>query len=349
MLSLIKRVLTIIVIAFLLIFIIGIIGDPALFFRKGSFFSIESEFLYPGLIRNYDFDTVITGTSLVQDILPSQVDSLVSNKTINFAISGSSIHEQIILLNWIIKNKKVKNIIWEIRPTNLFGNPYQIQKKQFDFPRYLYNENNIFTVLKLLSEPYVIQQSIKKIVFKNKNLFKIENNYDYFQYNKIIERKFGKEVVLKKLKRKEINQTTDFDINNANINVENILSFIEQNKNIKFYVFIPPIPTLNLSLLKSTSFKNYELYMTVKYDCLIEKLKKIPNVSFFDFQDDFQVTDNLDNYRDLLHFNKSTSAYIIDQIFSSKETNKDTSKEIFDNHINEYIEQNQDLFSILEN
>jgi hypothetical protein len=60
-------------------------------------------------------------------------------------------------------------------------------------------------------------------------------------------------------------------------------------------------------------FYNKESYITFKKN-IINKLINIPNVKIYDFETAFDVMENFDNYKDLIHYSGKINSWIIQQI-----------------------------------
>ena len=81
---------------------INFIVDPLQYYRRASWypphFSDNQRFQNPGLIRNYDYDTIVLGTSHSENFLASDIARILGRRALKLSISGSSIHEQSLTL-----------------------------------------------------------------------------------------------------------------------------------------------------------------------------------------------------------------------------------------------------------
>ena len=58
------------------------------------FFYYNSRYLSPGLVKNYNFDTIIVGTSTSENFLVDEVDRMLNTKSLQVSFAGASAYEQ---------------------------------------------------------------------------------------------------------------------------------------------------------------------------------------------------------------------------------------------------------------
>jgi hypothetical protein len=51
---------------------------------------------------------------------------------------------------------------------------------------------------------------------------------------------------------------------------------------------------------------------------IINELGNEANVKIYDFQDEYEIVENLDNYKDIMHYSQNINQHIIDEIATSK-------------------------------
>ena len=74
------------------------------------FFYYNSRYLSPGLVKNYNFDTIIVGSSVTQNFLADEVDRMLNTKSLNVSFGGAGAYEHKQIMELAIKTEKVKNI-----------------------------------------------------------------------------------------------------------------------------------------------------------------------------------------------------------------------------------------------
>ncbi len=118
--------------------------DPLQFFRRAWYapvWSTNERYQNPGLARSYDYDTVIIGSSMTQNFYPSYVDRVLGARTIKLSISGSTAHEQYLILRVALDTGKPKRVIWAIDDWAFRGAPDRVRSDLGPFPFFLYDTN----------------------------------------------------------------------------------------------------------------------------------------------------------------------------------------------------------------
>ena len=93
----------------------------------------EERILISGLVKNYNYETVVIGTSTSQNILKKDVDNIFNTNSINLCLSGSTALEHRNLLNVIIKNNDAKTVIYGI--DNFSYNNTGVRKENIDYTK----------------------------------------------------------------------------------------------------------------------------------------------------------------------------------------------------------------------
>ncbi|MEA3505653.1 MAG: hypothetical protein U9R32_10740, partial [Bacteroidota bacterium] len=94
-----------------------------------------------GLVRNYNYDTIVTGTSLSENFKISLLNKLFNANAIKVPISGGTAKEQSLLLNVAVKNG-VKKVFLDVH-YNAYSGSSDRMHPSFQFPDYLYDKNMI--------------------------------------------------------------------------------------------------------------------------------------------------------------------------------------------------------------
>lgn len=309
--------------------------DPLQLIRKADwyypYFSKEERFQNPGLIKNYDYDTIILGSSMVRNFSSKYIGEKLNLHPIKLSLSNSNLYEQNLTFNLANSIGTVKNVIWAFDTMfgKYFGHPGSWlpghNPKQPDFPDYLYagdmteyhkyflNLGLTYQFLKHLVQTYLLRPSKETVEEALDNL----NNF----HKKV---KIGKSHTLKKYdKALEFNkknpivftEQTDFERLKKQID-EFFIATIKTHPNIKFIIFFPPYSILLQKYYEKFNLFDFEIKIK-KY--VIDALIHEPNVEIYDFQDDSPITHNLENYSDMTHYSQDINAYMIDCILNKKD------------------------------
>ncbi len=135
----------------LILFFVGSIGtinytvDPLQQYRQARFykpvFSLQ-RYLNPGLAKTYDYNSLITGSSMVENFVLSNVSSILEiSKPIKLCMSGASAHDIKYILDVAFKNKQLDSVIYGLDLYAFSGTPKTLGFGEHSMPDYLYDDN----------------------------------------------------------------------------------------------------------------------------------------------------------------------------------------------------------------
>lgn len=347
----IKTYLLISVVIVLLFSIFNFAIDPLQQYRKASFYSLTFEnelYLNPGLAKTYDYDSVITGSSMVENFILSNTSKILKfNKPIKLCIHGATGYEIKMILERAFKHKEIKNILFGLDLFSYSGEIKAFRNGEKYFPYYLYS-NNILDKYKYLvnldTTKKAISTYIKSLKYKENNpILSYDRMYEWQYRHK---KEFGhfdwsKEwvsiyKVSKSGKHKVSNFITSFDYN--------FLPFIKEQKDTSFTIFYPPYSILAYKRLKQQG----KLNAYFKFKMYLASLVEIyPNLKLYDFQVAKEITHDLDNYKDMTHYHQKVNKWMLEQI---RDDNYLVTTKNIDKYLQDFEEQikNYDLNKTLK-
>lgn len=294
------------------------IVDPYQFYRKAFYspvFNENQRYQNPGLAKNYEYDTVIIGSSHTENFSPGYINNRLGFNTLKLSISGSSAREQYLILQKAIETSKVKNVIWGVEYRSFNGGPYRVSDKG-DFPYYLYHEN-LFSHTRYLLSLDTFWFSIKALLgIGHSDLETLYAWNDSFSFSESRVLKAWDRERLQSKTGKRTDVASDFNDIHQSIKV-NLEEIVRNNQSIDFYLFFPPYSILAFVAEYSYERDVYEENLKFKED-VIGSLLEYDNVYIYDFQHLKYITHDLNNYKDLGHYSKEINEYIIDSLSSGE-------------------------------
>lgn len=274
----------------------------------------EERVINNGLARNYNYNTAIIGSSTSQNILKEDVDRLFNTDSVNIALSGSTALEHRNLLNLVVKKENIKRIIYGLDYFSYNREGVTIEiidygKNKRELLKYIFNittlKNNLKIIVKNLlkrnTKNWIYTHSYwgKGFKFTEENLLTFDSNTQFGAQN------LGT--------MKEIKLGYKYKI--LKYNFDEFLKIVEKNKNIEYIIYLPPYSSLYWYFLERyNSLK--EVLEFKKY--IYEKSKNYSNIFIYDFQGRSDIVNNLDNYKDSVHFSDLISKKIISEIRTTK-------------------------------
>ncbi len=261
----------------------------------------------PGAARNFQYDSVIIGTSMTENFHAQWFDEIMGWDTVKLSYSGARTDDLKAILEQVYsREESPKNIVMDVNTYQLTVDPNSAYAMR---PNYLYDRKFITDVSYLYNQDVllaVMNRILDKLGGEESNL---DDAYTWEE-----EEHFGREKTLKAERQNrstmEENIRPGIESESLDIcdrNLDNVLPFIEAHPETDFYIFYPPYSMLywEQEIMKD----NLEQMITV-FGRSIERLLQYENVKVFYFHNEKEIISNLDNYRDYTHFRPEYNRYI---------------------------------------
>ena len=288
-----------------------------------------------GAINNYEFDSIIVGTSMLKGTSAVLASERLGGKFVNLSPNGASIAERKYLINYALKKKDIKSVIVSF-DTGLDQNLVTSSPK---FPvtkfNYLYDEVMVNDVKAYWNYKFIgclVSFSTSTHCYGNKR--DLQRPVGWFEKVHIRNSKIsglenwvhakggrGKSInsrVKRHIKR-PIKSKANYDEKlklTREIIDDSLFSLIKENEGSSFHVVFPPYSRFLYSLGKNKNPYKYQLYLeTMRY--LVVEGARYKNLKVYSF-DDMAYLDDLNNYRDMRHYNTDMNDVMLDSIKKKK-------------------------------
>lgn len=297
--------------------------DPCQQYRQAMFYKVyfdpsKERYLNSGLAKNYDYETAIIGSSMVENFYNNDLANTMNTSVIKLPISGGSGNEIHWLLSKILNHKQTKNIVYGLDAYSFAGEIDRLRYGKRSFPIYLYDDtllNNIYYLLSIDT----LEESIEVIL---RNFFQdLEhpwyNQDKMYNWMHLHRDNFGRKQTIQSYldANKTINSQynfEDFKFDTLKKSFDaNILRHIAENQNVNFYIFYPPYSILGLKHIQNQGW--FEDFVNLK-KYIYEVTKSLKNVKIYDFQIASEITYNLDNYKDITHYSDKINYWMVEKI-----------------------------------
>lgn len=263
--------------------------------------------------------TILIGTSRIGVINPKYVEKYTKDKVYNLSLDASSIEEQYEYIKFLVNKTNTKNIIWGIdffsfNPDSKL--PFAFSQKRLNEDLYINDyRDSLFTMDALFASFLTLKDNIEnkqnKVNFKTgQNLFLEHKQGFKAQGLTFIDKKIEEGLEGYK-KTKELYGSKNFKypvkIDKKFIYIKEIINLCKK-KNINLKIYISPIYIKTLNLI-------YELNLFKTYKYFQSNLAEI--TSFWDFNQNLQITLNKENFWDNSHVKEGVGNLIIDTIYKS--------------------------------
>jgi len=312
-----------------LLLIVGLANfllDPLQQYRKASFYKpyyTNSRFLNPGLIKSYDYDSFVLGSSMAQNFILSDIShSLNFKKPIKLTSSGARANLLALNMRAALQQKNIKKILLTLDFYAFSGNRDSFLQLDEVTPYYLY-DNNYFNDYLYLLNIDTLKAFIKTYIMQilKKDMVEFDYNKMYQWQHRFNEDDFNSAKVIAKWSNPETKfnrefQSDDFSLENLKRNFrDSMMDIIESNPDVEFYILLPPYSVLAyVDAVNNKTFNNilkFQEYISLN-------LLKYKNVKLFAFNSEEKIIVDLENYRDAFHPHQNINKWMVSKMSKGK-------------------------------
>lgn len=298
--------------------------DPLMFFHKPYFrqqsYHNDMRLAAKGIIDYSEFDSVILGTSMLENTSAKQASEKLGGKWLNLALNSARIYERENLLQHLFKRKEIKQVIYSLESYFFVKGefseeanfkPLKLEYSFFEKMKTYFNKHFISCALRYSKEEKCVGRKDLNAFAKWYSV----NLLGFHQWGDDEKKRFFDELeIYEQNGYEEVN----FDEENIqNYIQEHILLYVRQNPQRNFHFILPTqsrffykIPYFwNSKRSAKQYFENWQ--KMVKY--FVRESARYENAKIYGF-DDLDYADNLDNYTDARHYNVDMNSMHLDAI-----------------------------------
>ncbi len=302
------------------------IVDPYQQYRKAAFYTFEprdQRILNAGLAKNYPYDTIIIGSSMVENFDTRDVERLSGvQKVIKLPTRGGDIYEEAQTIKTALATGRVKNIIFglDIYSFSASARPlaqnsrfplYLYDRKVLNDINYLLNGRSFRRALDYVRNPY----DPEKIHTQLRHLYAWQQEYAYAFAPKV-QKRFYKSIYRRFFKNPAASQSANKQFSPATLAANfdaQLLPLVKNNPQVRFYFFYPPYSLIRYAMMEQ---KNYFDALLAFKRHIFSRLEPLENVELYDFQSVEKITHDLRLYKDSTHYHARVNAWMVRQIGS---------------------------------
>lgn len=268
-----------------------------------------------GIIRHYEYDALITGTSMTQNFKPSEMDALWNVNSVKTSYSGASYHELCENIERAFSHQPdIKYVICSLDGTMLVK-PADADEYT-DYPEYLY-DNNPFNDVSYLLNKEVVPKTIAVVNYTGAGeKTPSRDEYGRWSHYKIYGRDavIATKAVLPEIEEEDIFTQEERDMLTENITM-NFLATAKAHPDTEFYLFFPPYSICHWEAL--VDLKELDSYLQAK-QLAVELLLEAENIHVFSFADRTDIIGDLNNYTDTLHYGEWINSEILQMMHAGE-------------------------------
>lgn len=321
-----------------LLLVLLYIYDPLQLYHKPYFrhtaFSEDMRVQDKGIIKLYDFDSFILGTSMLMSTSAREASEKFGGKFVNISMAGSAFNERAVILRYLFTQKsEVKRVIYSLDMGEMVSSSPK-STSNYDF---IYDENELDDIRIYMNEKYILcafmwsskEKCVGKEDLETLIYWALHPNADkaFGGFHKWLENSHLPIIAnpLQKLKNiKTPYETTPFtgSISKAQDYInEYVFSFVVSHPNTKFEFIIPPYSRLFYRLESGENFAKFAAILR----WFVKESQRYENARIYGF-DDLDYLDDIANYGDAIHYTAQMNSFQLDAIKTN--THRITSENI---------------------
>ncbi len=284
-----------------------VVVDPFFQYHKplpGVSYTIDNQLSQnPGIAKNYDYDSVILGSSMTVNFDTALFAEVMGLDTVKLSYNGAY-PKDIDNIMAVVRSghNQIKDVFLGI---DIYTYRAEPGITAYGIPEYLYDDS-VWNDLPYLLNKDVILEYILKNIFAQEDSTPLNEIYWTWKYVPC-----GRENVLASYTPPEQFSNAlpgDAYIDNIAESMEAyIMPYIESMPDTQFTVFFPPYSILYWY----TQFAEGSLEAQIQGErYIIERLLSCPNVSVYYFQNIYEFIGNLDYYSDYTHYTHEMNDYM---------------------------------------
>lgn len=288
-----------------------------------------------GIINNWEFDSIILGTSILECTSAKEASRKMGGKFVNLSLAGSYFYERAVVLKYALEHKQIKKVLYSLDTIGLVSTGKSDGTFKIENWDYLYDNNPFNDVSAYMNDKYI------KCLFSPKNKIacmgaKLDfdrpntwhtlpdqarrfgglDNWFLAKDDPQIENAFriilNTIIAIKHGKIKKDRYLVDHIAQSKEYIDTTVLTYIKKYTDTEFILVLPPYSRMQFALDTQYNQGEFERYKaSVKY--LVLQSSKVKNMSIYGWGN-YAFVEDISNYKDLQHYEYKINSWMLDSI-----------------------------------
>lgn len=265
-----------------------------------------------GILKNFDYNAVITGNSMCENFKSSECDALFGVHSVKVPFSGASSKElDQSNRTAIAANDALSLIIMDIDADNLITDKDMMSYAEEDYPTFLYDDNP-FNDVKYIFNKSIFKASLDVISYTLSG--QRTTSFDDYSFWDTPGVPYGRDIILMTYTRPTAMSAapglTEAQRALVRGNVtQNLVQTARENPEVEFYLFFPAF---------SMYYWDKQQRLGMLYPQLeaqreaAELLLECENIKLFSFMDEYELVQDYSRYKDYIHYDSAVNSYMLE-------------------------------------
>ncbi len=281
--------------------------------RKGWYYRLSNERSQSiGAARYLDYDALIVGSSLIRDIRTSRFDELYHTHAIKLPISGATWHETGEVMRAAFESgRPIRMVVRPLDVNHFMEEPDWVRWDLGQYPYYLYDENPWNDVRYLLNRDILFSYCLPMI---GDRISGVPGGHTPFDRYGVSHTSGGYRPPPEDIGIPADEQLpfSEGDRKLVDENLEaNLFCYAAAHPDTEFILYLPPYSVVWWSQMLRDG--TYERTMEATAHAL-KRMLSYPNIRLYCYDDRFDLTDDLSQYADEIHYSADITHQMLEWI-----------------------------------
>ncbi|MCM1087221.1 MAG: hypothetical protein NC419_03625 [Muribaculaceae bacterium] len=272
----------------------------------------DKEYQCVGTLRNFDYDSLIVGSSVCENYNNHWFDEGFGCTAIKAIRSYGATADLCYLLDVAYQNRDLKYVFYNIDPSSLSSDTEPTYEST-GCPMYLYDTFYLNDYPYVLNKDILLEKIPYMLAFSVKSDYDEGNSYNWAQW-----KYFSAELATGMYNRlsaaKPMYEETYYEEKLAG-NIALLTKQVTSHPETTFKFFFSPYSMLWWDNIYRSGERDSYLYNEKQ---AIAALLEYDNVEIYYYQDEEEIITNLDNYMDTIHFSKDINQLICEKMIAGE-------------------------------
>lgn len=264
-----------------------------------------------GIAKNYEYDSIVIGSSMTENFTPSQLDRLFGGQFVKLPINGGSPFNHKQMMDLAFSSHDVRRVLYGM---DIEALTYFYTSPKCEMPDYLY-DNNLFNDVSYWFNKSVLSQYIPQCLStlgqtdpdQRDTMYTWGDLYTYGRDAALA----GVSISSSPVEQMPVSSPAELSQQSL-LNVEhNILPYIQNHPDTQFIFFYPPYSLAQWYQFYAVGSLDYHLEQK---EALTAILLTYPNVEIYDFQARTEWILDLNHYIDAKHYGADINTAMAEDI-----------------------------------
>jgi len=298
-----------------------------------------------GVLRNFDYDALIIGSSMTENFKTSQLDELFGVHSVKTGFAGNSLYVFSTNIQTAIDEQEdLSMVLTCLDVTRLRDHKDFMEYDMSKYPTYLYDDNIFNDVQYVLNKDILLEETYDVIKYTQDG----NQSTTFDEYcNWMDESEFGAENVLARYQRIDKKEATKEAQEAQSVHLQsnvmqNVVDLAKANPQVEFYVFFPPYSICWWDYMDRFGAVEWQIDV-IEYTT--ELVLECENVHLYAFYEEYDIICDLENYRDITHYSESINEQILIWMANGEhELTKENYEQYFEDMKTFYMQHDYDAY-----